>query len=68
MNTTADPEYLALRETHCAGILLVGNRAYKFKKPVDFGFLDFSTAEKRAHACQQRWSSTVASPPTSTWV
>jgi uncharacterized protein len=52
-STPADPDYLALRETHCAGLLLVGDRAYKFKKPVDFGFLDFSTAEKRAHACRR---------------
>ena len=53
MSTPSDPQYLALRETHCAGLLLVGERAYKFKKPVDFGFLDFSTAEKRAHACRR---------------
>ena len=53
MSTPADPDCLALRETHCAGLLLVGDRAYKFKKPVDFGFLDFSTAEKRAHACRR---------------
>jgi uncharacterized protein len=51
--TPADPGYLALHETHCAGLVLVGDRAYKFKKPVDFGFLDFSTAEKRAEACRR---------------
>ena len=52
MSTTA-ADFLALRETHCAGLLLVGDRAYKFKKPVDLGFLDFSTVEKRAHACRR---------------
>lgn len=53
MSTPTDREYLALRETHCAGLLLVGDRAFKFKKPVDFGFLDFSTAERRADACRR---------------
>ena len=53
MSTPAHPEYLAVRETHCAGLLLVGDRAFKFKKPVNFGFLDFSTADKRAAACRR---------------
>ena len=53
MRALTEPDYLALRETHCAGLLLVGDRAYKFKKPVDFGFLDFSTPEKRADACRR---------------
>ncbi len=50
--STADP-YLVLRETHCAGLLLVGDRALKFKKPVDLGFLDFTTREKRTEACHR---------------
>lgn len=37
-------------ETSCAVVLLSGPKAYKFKKPVDFGFLDFSTREKRLWA------------------
>jgi aminoglycoside phosphotransferase family enzyme len=45
--------YLVLRETHCAGLLLVGDRALKFKKPVDLGFLDFSTVPLRAEACRR---------------
>jgi uncharacterized protein len=53
MSSPAGPAYLALRETHCAGLLLVGDRVFKFKKPVDFGFLDFSTAQKRTHACRR---------------
>ncbi len=43
--------YLELRETHSAGILLVGGTALKFKKPVDLGFLDFTTVETRAAVC-----------------
>ncbi len=40
-------------ETHISIILLTGTFAYKFKKPVDFGFLDFSTLEKRRHYCEE---------------
>ena len=39
-------------ETHSAWVLLTGQYAYKIKKPVNFGFLDFSTLEKRRHYCQ----------------
>ncbi|SMF96783.1 hypothetical protein SAMN02949497_4191 [Methylomagnum ishizawai] len=41
-----------LAETHISWILLAGEFAYKIKKPVDFGFLDFSTLERRQAACQ----------------
>ena len=34
-------------ETHISWVLLTGPYAYKIKKPVDLGFLDFSTLEKR---------------------
>ena len=40
-------------DTHISTVLLVGDAAYKFKKPVDFGFLDFSTLAQRAHFCQR---------------
>ena len=45
--------YLQLRETHCAGLLLVGDQVFKFKKPVDLGFLDFTTRSARAEACRR---------------
>ncbi|PKM12633.1 MAG: aminoglycoside phosphotransferase [Gammaproteobacteria bacterium HGW-Gammaproteobacteria-3] len=38
-------------ETHISWVLLAGRHAYKIKKPVDFGFLDFSTLEKRHFYC-----------------
>jgi len=38
-------------ETHTAWVFLTGERAYKIKKPVNFGFLDFSTLEKRREFC-----------------
>ena len=40
-------------ETHISIILLTGSFAYKFKKPVNFGFLDFSTLEKRRQCCAE---------------
>ena len=41
------------RETHISQILLTGVWVYKIKKPVDFGFLDFSTLEKRKYYCEE---------------
>lgn len=34
-------------ETHAAYVFLVGERAFKLKKAVNFGYLDFSTLQKR---------------------
>jgi aminoglycoside phosphotransferase family enzyme/predicted kinase len=40
-------------ETHISWVLLTGPYAYKIKKPVNFGFVDFSTLEKRFFYCQE---------------
>ena len=40
-------------ETHISTLFFVGDRAYKRKKPVRFGFLDFSTATRRRAACHR---------------
>jgi len=40
-------------QTHISYIFLTGEYAYKLKKPVNLGFLDFSTFEKRRYYCQQ---------------
>ena len=45
--------YAAVRETHSGVVVLVGDRAYKGKKPVDLGFLDFRTAESRTACCHR---------------
>jgi aminoglycoside phosphotransferase family enzyme/predicted kinase len=45
--------FVAVHETHAAVVFLVGDRAYKLKKPVDLGFLDFSTLEGREAVCRQ---------------
>ena len=38
-------------DTHISTVLLAGDFAYKIKKPVDLGFLDFSSLEKRRRCC-----------------
>ncbi len=40
-------------ETHISWIFLTGSLAYKIKKPLNLGFLDFSTLEKRHHSCNE---------------
>ena len=42
---------IALVETHISWVILTGTYAYKIKKAVDFGFLDFSTLAKRHFYC-----------------
>ncbi|MEZ5502061.1 MAG: AAA family ATPase [Halioglobus sp.] len=42
-----------LRETHISWVILCDAVAYKIKKPVNFGFLDFSTRERRHHFCEE---------------
>jgi aminoglycoside phosphotransferase family enzyme/predicted kinase len=40
-------------ETHISHVLLAGDYAYKLKKPLNLGFLDFSTIEKRRFFCEE---------------
>lgn len=40
-------------ETHISHILLAGEYAYKLKKPLNLGFLDFSTLERRRFCCEE---------------
>jgi aminoglycoside phosphotransferase family enzyme/predicted kinase len=42
-----------VRHTHISVVFLVGDHAYKIKKPVNLGFLDFSTLDMRHHFCQE---------------
>jgi aminoglycoside phosphotransferase family enzyme/predicted kinase len=44
---------LRLHETHISWVVLAGRFAYKLKKPVDLGFVDFTTVERRAAACAE---------------
>ncbi|MFC1821925.1 phosphotransferase [Thermodesulfobacteriota bacterium] len=40
-------------QTHISTVFVADAFVYKVKKAVNFGFLDFSTLEKRAHYCRQ---------------
>lgn len=48
-------EPIQLLQTHISFIILTGDYAYKIKKPVNFGFLDFSTLDKRKQFCQAEY-------------
>jgi aminoglycoside phosphotransferase family enzyme/predicted kinase len=43
----------AIAETHSGIVFFVGDRAYKLKKAVDLGFLDFRTREAREAVCHR---------------
>jgi aminoglycoside phosphotransferase family enzyme/predicted kinase len=58
METMLDPasyphpvDDVLMIQTHISWVFLAGDRVYKLKKPVDFGFLNFTTLEKRHHFC-----------------
>lgn len=60
ISTLQDPEYfphpcktIEVIETPISWVILTGDYAYKFKKPVNFGFLDFSTLEQRRTFCEE---------------
>ena len=44
---------IELVETHISWVLLTGELAYKIKKPIDYGFADFSTLELRRRYCAE---------------
>jgi aminoglycoside phosphotransferase family enzyme/predicted kinase len=55
-NPAAYPEATApprICQTHISVVFLTDRHAYKIKKPVNLGFLDFSTLAKRRHFCEE---------------
>ncbi len=50
---TTHPEQIHLLETHISQIILTGEIAYKIKKPVNLGFLDFRTLQQRKYYCEE---------------
>ena len=40
-------------QTHISWLFLVGDRVYKVKKPVDLGFLDYTSLESRRFFCHE---------------
>ena len=49
----ADAGPVELHETHVSRVYLVGDRAYKLKKPLKLPFLDSSTAARRHQLCRE---------------
>jgi uncharacterized protein len=47
------PGVVEVRETHISWVLLVGDRAYKLKKPVVLDFLDYGTPSRRRAMCHE---------------
>ncbi len=47
------PDTVELIQTHISMIFIAGEFVYKVKKAVDFGFLDFTTLEKRLFFCTE---------------
>ena len=47
------PETVELVQTHISYVFIAGDYVYKVKKPVNFGFLDFTTLEKRKFYCEE---------------
>lgn len=47
------PESIEVIQTHISVIFIAGDSVYKLKKPMNLGFLDFTTLEKRRHYCRQ---------------
>lgn len=50
-------------ETHCARVFLAGATAWKVKRPVDLGYLDFTTLEKRRWALERELAFNRSSAP-----
>jgi aminoglycoside phosphotransferase family enzyme len=56
MHPSAFPETfkkVTLAQTHISNVFIGDEFVYKIKKPVNFGFLDFSTLEKRKYYCNK---------------
>ena len=56
ISASTNPEssvQVELIQTHISFIILTDSHVYKIKKPVNLGFLDFSTIEKRYFYCMQ---------------
>jgi hypothetical protein len=47
------PQKVELMQTQMSFLFLTGDYVYKVKKPVDLGYLDYTTLEKRRFFCQQ---------------
>ena len=46
-------EDVQVHQTHISVVFLAGDLAYKIKKPVTLGFVDYGTPERRRHCCEE---------------
>jgi aminoglycoside phosphotransferase family enzyme/predicted kinase len=51
--TEQSTPYAGVAETHSGAVVFLGERAYKFKKPLAFPFVDYSTLDARRLACEE---------------
>lgn len=58
-----DGDDVVVRETHCSTVFLVGDRAYKLRKPVRFDFVDLRSPSARAEACRREVALNAALAP-----
>jgi aminoglycoside phosphotransferase family enzyme len=42
-----------VHQAHISAVFLAGSSAYKIKKPVTLGFIDYGTVERRRHCCEE---------------
>lgn len=47
------PSCVEFIQTHISNVFIAGDFVYKVKKPVNFGFLDFTTLERRKFYCEE---------------
>lgn len=47
------PLQVVLKQTHVSYIFITDRFVYKIKKPVDFGFLNFTTVDRRRFYCEE---------------
>jgi len=50
---SAAVDAVEVRQTHISVVFLAGRHAYKIKKPLVLGFLDYGTLEQRRRCCEQ---------------
>lgn len=53
LQSECPPGHVELRETHISWVFLVGDRAYKLKKPLVLDFLDYGTPARRRAMCHE---------------
>jgi len=52
-NLPDETAQVSVVQTHISFVFIADDFVYKVKKPVNLGFLDFSTLKKRRYYCQQ---------------